>query len=109
MLGRLLEKTGDTDAAFQAFSDAKKTEGQRFNPHAYAREIDALITGFSTAAMARLPRASQSSAQPVFIACMPRSGSTLVEQVLQAHRKPMALAKFRCCTRRWSTCRPSWA
>ena len=85
MLGRLLEKTGDTDAAFQAFSDAKKTEGQRFNPDAYAREIDALITCFSTAAMARLPRASQSSATPVFIACMPRSGSTLVEQVLHAH------------------------
>lgn len=94
-LGRLLEKTGDADAAFRAFRDAKAAgqagQAGRFNPAAYVAEIDALISACSAPALARLPRAqakARSPAQlqtPVFVACMPRSGSTLVEQVLHAH------------------------
>lgn len=87
-LGRLLERRGDTDAAFQAFSDAKATEARHFDALGYVREIDALVHNFSAEALARLPRARPTSDAPVFIACMPRSGSTLVEQVLHAH--PMA-------------------
>ena len=84
-LGRLLEKAGDTEAAFQAFSAAKAGEGLRFRPDTFVAEIDALIQSFSAQALARLPRARSSSETPVFVACMPRSGSTLVEQVLHAH------------------------
>lgn len=84
-LGRLLEKAGDADAAFQAFSDAKAGENRSFHPAAYVAEIDAWISAYSAAALARLPRAQARSQTPVFVACMPRSGSTLVEQVLHAH------------------------
>jgi hypothetical protein len=43
------------------------------------------MRAFSKEALARRPRATQRSELPVFIACMPRSGSTLVEQVIHAH------------------------
>lgn len=85
LLGRLLDKTGDYQSAFQAFAEAKKTERHRFVPADYARAVDALIDAFSPEALARLPRSAQRSETPVFIACMPRSGSTLVEQVIHAH------------------------
>ena len=87
LLGRLLDKAGDYRGAFDAFAAAKQTERHRFVPGDYAREIDALIEAFSPEVMAKLPRASQRSEVPVFIACMPRSGSTLVEQIIHAHPK----------------------
>lgn len=85
LLGRLLDQLGDRSAAFAAFADAKRAEGLRFDAAGYGRAIDALITAFSAEALARLPRATTRSELPVFIACMPRSGSTLVEQVIHAH------------------------
>ncbi len=86
LLGRLSEKAGDFGAAFEAFAQAKRTERHRFVPAEYSREIDALIKAFSKEALAQMPRvSSQRSELPVFIACMPRSGSTLVEQVIHAH------------------------
>lgn len=84
-LGRLLEKTGDAAGAFEAFAAAQRTERHRFDPQAHVRQVDALIAAFSPEALARLPRAATRSETPVFIACMPRSGSTLVEQVIHAH------------------------
>jgi Flp pilus assembly protein TadD len=90
-LGRLQEKTGDVDAAFAAFAQAKQGESQRFDPAAHRREIDALIQMFSGPSLARLAQSSRAAGSdgrsqvPIFIACMPRSGSTLVEQVIHAH------------------------
>jgi tetratricopeptide (TPR) repeat protein len=85
LLGRLCEKIGDHRRAFQAFADAKRAERHAFAPAAYGRAIDDLIATFSAENLARLPRASQHTELPIFIACMPRSGSTLVEQVIHAH------------------------
>ena len=85
LLGRLYEKTGDYNAAFDVFTQANQAERHLFVPADHARDLDALIGAFSAAAMARLPRSTHASQMPVFIACMPRSGSTLVEQVIHAH------------------------
>jgi hypothetical protein len=84
-LGRLLDQSGDPGGAFQAFAQAKQLEDHRFVPADFARDMDALIAAFSPQALARLPRASPRAETPVFIACMPRSGSTLVEQIIHAH------------------------
>lgn len=85
LLGRLREKTGDHRGAFQAFAEAKQTERHLFIPAEYGHAVDEQVEAFSAEALARLPRASRRSDLPVFIACMPRSGSTLVEQVIHAH------------------------
>ena len=85
VLGRLYDKTGACESAFLAFEAAKQTETHSFVPAEHSRGIDALITVFSASQLARLPRPTQRSQLPVFIACMPRSGSTLVEQVIHAH------------------------
>jgi Flp pilus assembly protein TadD len=94
-LGRLLEKSGDAAGAFAAFAQAQRTERHRFDPDAHVRQIDALIDAFSPEALARLPRAPNRSETPVFIACMPRSGSTLVEQVIHAHPRAHGAGEHR--------------
>ncbi len=81
------EKLGQYDKAFEAFSASNAIKAQPFNPADYVAKIDALISVFSKANLAKLPRSRQLSDVPMFIASMPRSGSTLVEQIIHAHPK----------------------
>jgi tetratricopeptide (TPR) repeat protein len=93
-LGRMCEKIGDYEAAFntfdaanKAFARAKSKSAGLFDAQAYVQSFDNHIATFSKENLALLPRAKTSSELPVFIACMPRSGSTLVEQIIHAHPK----------------------
>lgn len=47
--------------------------------------IESLITAYSDSAMMTLPRAENRSELPIFIVGMPRSGTSLVEQILAMH------------------------
>jgi Flp pilus assembly protein TadD len=57
---------------------------QPFSRAAHQRFVDASIALFSAARLAG-PRATNSDDAPVFVVGMPRSGTTLVEQILAAH------------------------
>jgi len=87
MAAKSYEKLGQFDKAFAAFSDSNAIKAQPFNPAEYIAHIDDLISVFSAANLAKLPRSRYTSDLPVFIASMPRSGSTLVEQIIHAHPK----------------------
>jgi tetratricopeptide (TPR) repeat protein len=72
---------------------AQWTEGHKllakFQP--FSREnhrafVDASIEAFSAARLSGEPRAKNRDPAPVFVVGMPRSGTTLVEQILAAHR-----------------------
>jgi len=86
-LGRMLDRVGEFDRAFKAFTDANacvRRAGPRYDREAIVRDVDALIREF--------PRSKQvqrecPAPQPVFVCGMFRSGSTLAEQVLAAHPK----------------------
>jgi tetratricopeptide (TPR) repeat protein len=89
--GRLLDRLGEYDAAFAAFTEGKQ-RSRALSGHAYladhARELAARLSGFFTAGRLKLlPRARrrEDSPQPLFILGFPRSGTTLVEQTLSAH------------------------
>lgn len=91
MKGRLLDRLGSYDAAFAAFT-AGKHRSRTLSGHAYlaeyARDLAARLAAFFTAGRLQLlPRAGKrlDIAQPVFILGFPRSGTTLVEQILSAH------------------------
>ena len=84
-IGRVHDRLGNYREAFEAFSRAGADASIVFDPDEYAARIDDLIATFSRDNLRRLPRASNTSEIPVFIACMPRSGSTLVEQIIHAH------------------------
>lgn len=77
---------GGTDAAFAAYAEgARLVAGARPDDQAEAEAfVDAVIKGFSADAMSRLPTGVDST-RPIFVLGLPRSGTTLVEQILVSH------------------------
>jgi hypothetical protein len=92
-LGETLEVRGRDDEAFAAFAAgnrAKHAALERTSPpaavahanEAAARFVEAL---FTPALVAELAGKGAAGASPIFVVGMPRSGSTLVEQILGSH------------------------
>jgi tetratricopeptide (TPR) repeat protein len=87
-LGKCLDSAGAYDRAFSAYEAANRfsrqsAAGVAYDRGAHERFIDQLIAGSA-------PRSTQTSARPIFICGMFRSGSTLTEQVLAAHSRVTA-------------------
>ncbi len=69
-----------------ALSMARRIRRHReYDPAEHVQFVDRLIAGFSREFVDRLAGAGDPSRQPVFVLGMPRSGTTLVEQVLASH------------------------
>ncbi len=84
-LGKLHDQMGNYDAAFHHLQQSKRGKDQNFDPAQNKQFIQAIIQTFSAAALIELPVAKASSKGLVFIVGMPRSGTTLVEQILASH------------------------
>ncbi|PWC47359.1 tetratricopeptide repeat-containing sulfotransferase family protein [Azospirillum sp. TSA6c] len=87
---RLLDRLGRHDEAFAAMVAAKSLirQGGRRYADEEASALIARLTGFFVAPRLRLlprPETPAAGAQPFFIMGAPRSGTTLVEQILSAH------------------------
>ncbi len=59
--------------------------GQIYDADEHTRYVDRLITGFTPEVLRPLTGSGDSSTQPVFVFGLPRSGTTLVEQILASH------------------------
>ena len=84
-LAELYDESGDYARAFTHVQQGNRLKPARFDRARWARRIDAIIETFSAEAIARAPRAGNCSERPVFVVGMPRSGTTLVAQILGAH------------------------
>lgn len=84
-LADLLDATGDHPHAFAAARRANDLRGLSFEPVQHRAAIHAVIQGFRPDVLGELPRASTASDRPILIVGLPRSGTTLVEQMLAAH------------------------
>jgi len=84
-LAALRDALGETDAAFAAWHRANALRGLRFDADSFNARVDALIARWSPRALADAPRASTPTERPVLIVGMPRSGTSLVEQILASH------------------------
>jgi tetratricopeptide (TPR) repeat protein len=91
-LGDLLDESGRYDDAFahyvQANAMAKRQRtmaGQTYDPAAFRRLIDRTIELFTPEVFKQRREWDDSSDLPVFIVGMPRSGTTLVHQILASH------------------------
>jgi tetratricopeptide (TPR) repeat protein len=84
-LGRLYDLRENYDRAFECF----RLANEAMEPHAKAEPIEQItndiIHHFCHDAMGQVNRSHNNSARPVFVIGMPRSGTTLVEQILAGH------------------------
>ncbi|WP_455180265.1 tetratricopeptide repeat-containing sulfotransferase family protein [Azospirillum melinis] len=87
---RILDRQGRPDDAFAAMLQGKaliREAGNRYAEGEAADLTDRLARFFTAPRLRRLPRPETrpTGAQPVFIVGAPRSGTTLVEQILSSH------------------------
>jgi hypothetical protein len=66
-------------------ADAVRRESMSFDPVAFATETDRLIARCAPERIARGPQLGRGDVTPVLIVGMPRSGTTLVEQIISSH------------------------
>jgi tetratricopeptide (TPR) repeat protein len=84
-LARLLDAAGDYERAFHHARLGNGMTRSAFDHQAYTAYVDAIMEIFSADFMRRAPRASDRADQLIFIIGMPRSGTTLIEQILDSH------------------------
>ena len=91
-----LDRLGDYADAMAAAREAKTLiMPQGHDPMHFTRQVDAIIGAYSRDAMPRLRRARASARSHVFIAGMPRSGTTLAEQIIDAHPEAAGVGELK--------------
>jgi tetratricopeptide (TPR) repeat protein len=83
--GRILDRLERFDEAFAHYEAGNRLHPGAFDLDAFGAHVDRIIATFSRETLDRLPRARHGSEVPVFVVGMPRSGTTLTEQILAAH------------------------
>lgn len=71
--------------AFDHYSRGNKLKQQRFDREAFSDQVEQLINFFTPAFFQRWGEDGSSSERPLFIVGMPRSGTSLTEQILASH------------------------
>ncbi len=83
-LGKALELEGDLPGAMPFYAKANgMMPGIRFDARGYNMAVEKVMAGFGQQALNTQGRVQKPT--PIFIVGMPRSGSTLIEQILASH------------------------
>ncbi len=81
-LGTLYDKQTDFTKAFANYQAGNVLKRAKFDRLAWEKKITDLMAVFNREGLVRASRAGNCSERPIFIVGMPRSGTTLVEQML---------------------------
>ncbi|MGD8828242.1 MAG: sulfotransferase [Gammaproteobacteria bacterium] len=84
-LGTLLDQTGEYERAFASYARGNAMRAGRYDRDRHERLVEAVLTTFAPERIGRLAAASGNDPRPVFIIGMPRSGTSLLEQMLACH------------------------
>ena len=84
-LAGLLEKLGDHDAAFEAAQAANDALNPDFDAAGFEAETERLLAWCTPERIGSLPISTDHGTRSVFIVGMPRSGTSLLEQIISSH------------------------
>jgi tetratricopeptide (TPR) repeat protein len=87
-MGKYCDDVSDFAQAFQNFKRANellKNAANDYDPMARSHLVDELIRVYSRDAVSNIGVPGSSSARPVFVVGMPRSGTSLAEQIIATH------------------------
>jgi tetratricopeptide (TPR) repeat protein len=105
-LGKAADDLGEYERAMRHFdaADAVRRAGAAFPSEQFDREVTQLIEQTTPDLVARAPRLGTANPLPVLIIGMPRSGTTLVEQIISSHPKVRAGGELNF----WPSCGARW-
>ena len=86
-LGRIIDGQGDAERAFQHYLEANTRQSSLlpYSAQDNRERFSAIQSAFSKEFFLANPRVGSDSTCPIFIVGMPRSGTSLVEQILASH------------------------
>jgi tetratricopeptide (TPR) repeat protein len=87
-LGKHFEKAHKYDMAFQHFHNSNEVEkavARPFDIDSQAKEFDKLIEFYTAEKIQQLAQFGSQDARPVFVVGLPRTGTSLTEQILSSH------------------------
>ena len=87
-LGKHFEKARNYDIAFQHFRNSNEVEkavARPFDLSAYSKEFDRLISFYTRETIQQLAQFGSQDERPVFVVGLPRTGTSLTEQILSSH------------------------
>ena len=87
-IGKYYDDVEDFALAFQNFkrgNELLKAATKDYDRKERSRRIDEMIRVYSRDALSKMDGAGSSSAKPVFVVGMPRSGTSLAEQIIASH------------------------
>lgn len=84
-LGKLNESKGDADVTFNYYMQANKLDDEGYDFEKDQKMFDNLKSYFTRDKVQNLQHSDNDSRLPIFIVGMPRSGTSLAEQVLASH------------------------
>lgn len=96
-MGKFCDDVGDYDRAFDNYRRANelhKSPAAPFARDALARSVDGMMRLYTREAFAQARGAGSDSQRPVFVVGMPRSGTTLVAQIVGSHPDAKAVGEL---------------
>ncbi|HYB33717.1 MAG TPA: sulfotransferase [Steroidobacteraceae bacterium] len=87
-IGKYYDDLGEYARAFRSYQRANELQREVAQPYdrdARARFVDDLVHTYTRERLSHAPLGASDSALPVFVVGMPRSGTSLIEQILVSH------------------------
>jgi tetratricopeptide (TPR) repeat protein len=87
-IGKYFDDVEDFARAFQNYRRANellKTVAQKYDTQKHSRFADDMIRAYSQQAIATIGGGGSASMKPIFVVGMPRSGTSLAEQIIASH------------------------
>ena len=87
LLGKLYDSIYDYKNAFTHFSQANNLKYNNYDVSTFETQVSNIISFYSKEKYSALPDSTNDSSDCIFILGMPRSGTSLIEQIVSSHSK----------------------
>ncbi|MBZ0261226.1 MAG: sulfotransferase [Hyphomicrobiales bacterium] len=94
-LGRLYENGAKYDEAFQSFQESRKLLASKYDIGPFRSEVNDKINTITPDIVSRFRGFGDPSNKPIFVVGMPRSGTTLTEQIIAAHSQAAGVGELK--------------
>lgn len=106
-LGRLYENGRDYDNAFLNFSNSRKLLSSQFDVNSFRLQVEEASRVLTRDVFEKFKAFGDESAKPIFIVGMPRSGTTMTEQIIAAHTQAEGVGELTRMSRLYRSCSQS--